>query len=79
MGNNYNIHTPFDDSYYYCPDNSCPCQRQDNPFYGCSQDSCSCHYDDTDSDTCDCPCHNTTATEGDYQHFDNIFSSHDYD
>jgi hypothetical protein len=25
MGNACNIHDPADDKFYYCPDNSCPC------------------------------------------------------
>lgn len=25
MGPNYNIHSHDDDSYYYCPNNDCPC------------------------------------------------------
>jgi len=27
MGSNYNIHTPNEDSYYYCPNADCPCHE----------------------------------------------------
>ena len=62
-------------SYGYDP--TIDYDNRTNPFHGCSNNNCSCHYDATTNDTtCDCPCHHTTATDDDYQHYDHIFGSY---
>ena len=78
MGANYNIHGTDDDLYYYCPNNECPC-RGTTDHRG-NDNHLVFYYDDTDYWKHHrfgySPSNDDSATDDDYQHYDNIFGSY---
>ena len=87
MAANYNIHGTDDDLYYYCPNNECPCRGttdhrgNDNylVFYYDDNDYWKHHrfgYSPPDDHGPDRTRDNDSATDDDYQHYDNIFGSY---
>lgn len=46
MGKYYNIHSPGDDDYYYCPHDDCPCNDSPTHDYHVNNDNGSADDDD---------------------------------
>ena len=75
MGSNYNIHETNDDSYYYCPNNECPCQgttdhrTDDNHlvfYYSDNDYSWEHHLIGYKPPSNECPCNGSSTHRDDY-------------